>query len=249
MSKKKAVAEKPQAGTGRRPVTAKGREPALRRTQAERRETTRRKLVEATLRCLARDGYSGTTISRIVEEAGLSHGASGHHFPSKAALLQAATEELMRRAYRQWGKALLNVTAADDRLDTLLTTAWRDVFQAKETDALMELILAGKQEPELNALLQPMAKAAFDAFGQAAEHFFVAKKADTDVYRMMILTQWLFRGMVMDQRLAGGPEYFEPYLKLWKSIMAEHVEARPGVTTPPPRPSWMSDPGVAEKPA
>ena len=41
------------------------------------------------------------------------------------------------------------------------------------------------------------------------------------------------------ERLAGDPAYFEPYLILRKSSMAAPVEARSGVTLPPPRPRRM----------
>lgn len=215
---------------------------APRRTQAERRQATRQRLVDATLDCLAEDGYAGTTISRIVEKAEVSHGASGHYFPSKAAMIQAAAEELMMQAYRRWGGALLNVADADDRLDALLQATWRDVFNTDKSDAFIELMQASKKDAELRERLQPMIVAAMKTFRQSAEHFFVAKKADVDLYDMMILTQWLFRGMAMDQRIASSPEIFSPYLRLWTRIMNEYVAARPGVADAPPRPAWPSAP-------
>lgn len=212
-----------------------------RRTQAERRAATRQRLVDATLQCLAEDGYAGTTINRIVEKAEVSHGASGHYFPNKAAMIAAAAEELMTRAYRRWGAALLNVSDADDRLDALLGAAWRDVFNDAQSDAFVELLQASKKDPELRETLQPLIRMAMKSFRQSAEHFFVAKKDDVDLYDMMILTQWLFRGMAMDQRIAASPALFEPFLKLWGRIMAEHMQPRPGVSGPPPRPALLPD--------
>lgn len=242
---KKKRASKPDVGTGKGAATegkhtlrADGmaaNEKPTRRTQAERRAATRQRLVDATLQCLAEDGYAGTTINRIVEKAEVSHGASGHYFPSKAAMIQAAAEELMRQAYKRWGAALLNVSDADDRLDALLGAAWSDVFNTEKTDAFIELMQASKKDAELRELMQPMIAAAMTSFRQSAEHFFVAKKQDVDLYDMMILTQWLFRGMAMDQRIARSPKVFAPYLQLWKKIMAEHVAPKPGVSGPPPR--------------
>lgn len=221
--------------TDRKKVIDDMSEKPARRTQAERRAATRQRLVDATLQCLAEDGYAGTTINRIVEKAEVSHGASGHYFPSKAAMIQAAAEELMRQAYKRWGAALLNVSDADDRLDALLGAAWSDVFNDDRSDAFIELMQASKKDPELRELLQPMIRAAMKTFRQSAEHFFVAKKTDVDLYDMMVLTQWLFRGMAMDQRIAPSPAVFAPYLALWRKIMAEHVAPKPGVSGPPPR--------------
>lgn len=213
----------------------------VRRTQAERRAATRQRLVDATVRCLVEDGYAGTTINRIVERAEVSHGASGHHFPSKAALIQAAAEELMRQAYRRWGAALLDVADADDRLDALINAAWQDVFETDGTDAFLELLMATKNDPELRARLQPMIAFAMKAFRQSAEHFFEPRHDDVQVYDMMLLTQWLFRGIAMDRRFADNPAFFIRYVHLWTRLMADYVEPRAGVVTPPPRPSWPSE--------
>jgi len=62
-----------------------------RRTQAERSEAMRTRLIEATLQCLETEGYAGTTVTKIVEAAQVSRGAPVHHFPSKAALIAAAS--------------------------------------------------------------------------------------------------------------------------------------------------------------
>lgn len=213
----------------------------VRRTQAERRAATRQRLVDATLRSLVEDGYSGTTINRIVERAEVSHGASGHHFASKAALIQAAAEELMRLAYRRWGAALLDVADADDRLEALINAAWRDVFETDGTDAFLELLQATKQDAELRARLAPMIAFAMKAFRQSAEHFFEPRRDDVPVYDMMLLTQWLFRGIAMDRRFADKPEFFARYVQLWSRIMGEYVQPRAGVAGPPPRPDWPTD--------
>ena len=77
-----------------------------RRSQAERSEQMRRRLIDATITCLAKDGYVKTTIRRIAGRAKVSHGAAGHHFPNKAALIAAAAEELVR-CIRQMQSATL----------------------------------------------------------------------------------------------------------------------------------------------
>jgi len=55
-------------------------------------EVRRRELIEATMRSIAKFGYSGTTIETICEEAQVSRGLINHHFGSK--------EELIRQSYK-----------------------------------------------------------------------------------------------------------------------------------------------------
>lgn len=61
-------------------------------TNEERRETTRRKLVEAGRALFGRQGYAATATPAIAEAAGLSRGALYHHFENKGALFRAVVE-------------------------------------------------------------------------------------------------------------------------------------------------------------
>src|SRR5262245_49365185 len=65
-----------------------------RRTQQERRDSTRRLLLEATVSCLVDLGYGSTTTLEVERRAGVSRGARIHHFPTKAALLASAVDHL-----------------------------------------------------------------------------------------------------------------------------------------------------------
>ena len=67
---------------------------APRRTQGERSASTRARLLDATVECLTRYGYAGTTTPRIAEMAGLTRGAQVHHFGSKHELMTAAMHHM-----------------------------------------------------------------------------------------------------------------------------------------------------------
>lgn len=67
------------------------REPKYRRALPEDR---RFDLVEATLRCMARDGHAGVSVRRIAAEAGVSAGLVNHHFEGIEALVAAAYEKV-----------------------------------------------------------------------------------------------------------------------------------------------------------
>ena len=65
-----------------------------RRTQAERSEATRERLIEATVRLLRIRGYGGLRTVEVSELAGVSRGAQLHHFPTKNSLVIATMQHL-----------------------------------------------------------------------------------------------------------------------------------------------------------
>src|SRR5437867_12978254 len=52
----------------------------------------REQIVRATIRCLARDGYSGLTMKKVARAAGVSQGILHYYFADKRAILVAALE-------------------------------------------------------------------------------------------------------------------------------------------------------------
>lgn len=209
-----------------------------RRTQAERSEAMRTRLIEATLQCLETDGYAGTTVTKIVEAAQVSRGAPVHHFPSKAALIAAAAEHLMRKIYIQLGVAMRHLDESEDKLAELIMISWKQVFGTTENTVILELIVASRRDPELATMLQKLWMSAFNTLGTAAEHYLIPNSLEDNVRHLMILTQWMLRGMAMDKHLVFSESVIEYYVRLWCRVMASHLHAKPNVNTPPPRPEF-----------
>lgn len=67
------------------------------RTQQQRREETRRALLDATVESLIEVGFARTTTLEVQRRAAVSRGALLHHFPSKAELLVAAVDHLAEK--------------------------------------------------------------------------------------------------------------------------------------------------------
>jgi AcrR family transcriptional regulator len=83
-------------GTGGTVGSGRAGETPLRRRRVAREER-RRQLVEATVRLIGIHGISGTTMSRISAELGLSEMAVYRHFASKDELLMEASSYLLGR--------------------------------------------------------------------------------------------------------------------------------------------------------
>lgn len=212
---------------------------ATRRSQFERSEAMRERLIDATLQCLIENGYAATTISKIIQTAQVSRGSPVHHFPSKAALLEATAEQLVRRIYIALGKMIKNMQQSDDRLHDFVS-AGANLLKEPEITALLELLVASRQETELAHKLQKLWLASYHTVNTAAEHYLEPVSEKDHVGDLMIITLWFLRGMAEDRHLSqnieNADEFFNRYIQLWSSILANHLQAKSGVNEAPPKP-------------
>ena len=70
--------------------------PQLGRPVGATGEQTRRRIIDATIRCVAEVGYSQASIREIARVADMTSGSLYHYFPNKADLLEATAEEIER---------------------------------------------------------------------------------------------------------------------------------------------------------
>ena len=211
-----------------------------RRTQAERSEAMRARLIDATLACLAREGYAGTTVSNIINEAQVSRGAPLHHFPSKAALIDAAAEQLIRNLYAQLGKAISALADSENRLADMIMASWQELFGSHDSAALLELTLASRRDPELAGIMQRLGRAGYEALNNATHHYFEPVNTEHDLTHYFVMTHWLMRGMAIEQHLLNDPEVQQHFLNLWAELLGLRMKPRNGVSVPPPKPGFWS---------
>ena len=102
------------------------------------RAERRRQILAAFARVLADHGFAGATVAAIAQEAGVTPGLVHYHFDSKAELLEALVDELVRGfrervhdreeegdALDAYGDAAL---ALDERSDLTAARCWVGVF-------------------------------------------------------------------------------------------------------------------------
>ncbi|MEC5409852.1 TetR/AcrR family transcriptional regulator [Paraburkholderia sp. MPAMCS5] len=215
----------------------------LRRTQAARSESMRRRLLDATLQSLAVDGYAGSSLNSIVKLAGVSRGAQTHHFPSKQALILEAADSLMRRAYRTFGKLVLSISDERDRHAALLDAMWKRLFDTPLFRAYLELVIASQRDPELADALRKLLRRARDWFEPAVDHYFETDEKSTVKASAVILQQiMLLTSLVMQAHLLPGAGLLKEQFRTWLELSAAHIRPRAGVRTAPPRPLGWDDP-------
>lgn len=122
--------------------------PALRRSQKERSELSRQKIIVAATQCITDKGYSGTSFNSIAKQAGLSVGAIQHQFGDKAEILIAVIESsLMARAS---AFALNPVTSASpkERVREFVHRMWHEGYGGKEYGTAVEILIAMRKDPQ-----------------------------------------------------------------------------------------------------
>lgn len=212
-----------------------------RRTQQERTTETRRRLINATIECLIRDGYNAITVGSIARQAGVSHGAAGHHFNTKADLICAATERLIRRAYRRAGESFAKIAGiAPEKKAEHLTSLWVKTYNADELVVFMELLLESKRDEELANTIRPLFQVGEKVFRETADYYFEPVDKDLGPHTVLMMGQWMLRGIEMDCHTFKSREQKAKLLRQATKILASHVQFRADVTEPPkPSKAWL----------
>lgn len=213
-----------------------------RRSQPERTEQMRLRLIEATLDCIAEHGYQDATVSRIIEQAQASRGALLHHFPNKAMLVEAATLHLTKHLYRVLGESFAALTEADDRAEEMILRSWDTVIQTRENRVILELLSASRNDLELAAMLKRLGKVFMQVLATATQHYFEPRAKAENPMDLIMLTQWVMRGMAADYHLVKDKRYPRELLSTWCRVLNTQMKPKRGVNTPPPRPQfWTRD--------
>jgi AcrR family transcriptional regulator len=117
-------------------------------------ETRRQQLIEATARCLARDGLAGTSVRQVAAEAGVSPGLVRHHFEGM--------QDLIAETYRATGKqiaALLDEAlaaagpSAEARLHAFIETSFKPpLLDADLLAVWLAFWSLTRTDPEIHAI-------------------------------------------------------------------------------------------------
>jgi AcrR family transcriptional regulator len=197
-----------------------GAEAPARRTQAERRASTRSALVRATVECLVELGYARTTTQEVQTRAGVSRGALTHHFTTKAELVVAAVDHLYEgfsESVRTAAAALpadpasrvrLGVELVWQRLHGPLFIAAMELWGAARTDAELRAALL----PHERRLGQQLRGLAAEVFGER-----LARHPSSEAVYQVLLTS--MRGQAMTYALQPDAPRSGPHVQHWIAMV------------------------------
>ena len=200
------------------------------RTQQQRRDETRRVLLDAAVESLIEVGYARTTTLEVQRRAEASRGALLHHFPSKTELLVAAVDHLAEMRAREL-KTLALQLPKTARTDAVLELLWQ-CFSGEFFQVAMELRAAARTDPELRAALVPAERALRDRIVAQARQLFGGELATAkNLDRAIDMTLHFFIGAAMTAVLHKDDRRVRELVDDWKRLFLHVVKSPPRKTT------------------
>lgn len=195
-----------------------------RRSQAERREETITRLLDATESVIASVGYAHTTVAAICDEAGLSQGALFRHFPNRRALLVATADRVAARQTDEFAQEFSDVDPSRYTVYAALL-ALRHLVRSPSNQVWHELIGAARTDADLRAELGPALRDYRRRTAIAAKAF--AGDLYTEEYQavLRIIVNYL-NGEAVVARVLPDKERDDATLRLLAELARPHFTPR-----------------------
>jgi AcrR family transcriptional regulator len=189
-----------------------------RRTQEERSTATRAQLLEATVDCLDRFGFAGTSTTAVCKRARLSRGAQLHHYPTKRKLVTAAIEHVLQRRLEEFRQRSAKGPGSGDlraRMDRAVELLW-SMTSDQTFYAWLELLVAARTDTVLRKSMSQIA-ARFEAGVVQVFHEAFPELGDSPALNVgPWFTLAACQGFALDRILDPG----EPRIELGLKILA-----------------------------
>ena len=193
------------------------------RGRGEAKVYFRAKLIEAAIDAIARHGFSGLSVSRLVEYSGLARGMVNLHFQRKDTLLHEVLKHLANSYRASWQAAVAR--AGDDPATRLWALIEHDVGRKTHDDRALIAWLAFRQEAITNPSYRPLCDTRETAFLRTVTSLCGALIKDggysikSDVAALGIT--FLLEGLWLDWAL--DPQRYRP--KIGRAVCESHLAA------------------------
>ncbi len=187
----------------------------VRRTQKERRDATRKALLEATLRCLGRMGYASTSITAIIREAGVSRGALLHHYPNKVDLVAAAIDHFYQERLNRFQERLLGADSEGLSLRERLEVMRHD-FKAWFPIGF-EIIIAIRTNADLRQAYEGLVEDRLEPMSQIYEQLFPEFATARSPRLLIAIVGTFLRGLCLEDITSDDArvdEVFELFVEI-----------------------------------
>lgn len=224
-----------EAGTRRSPGAARGAVPGSaratgkraaprkRRTQAERSDEMRARVIEAAAEVLRRKGYAGLRTDEVSRVAKVSRGAQQYHFPSKDSLVLATAAHLLRGGLERGEARARAAKAGGDPIEAIIQDCM-EFFMGPDFSVILDLVLASTKDRSLRDKV----------YGYTRESRMGVEAAWLDVLcergvprakaeKVLWLTISIVRGFSVRALWQRDDARFRELLDEWKLILAGHL--------------------------
>jgi AcrR family transcriptional regulator len=185
-----------------------------REPKQDRSRATRLRLLEASIDCLAELGWAATTVGVVAERAGVSRGATQHHFPTREDLITAALEFMFDSRMERARDENPDLPVGTTRTEAVVTRLM-DQYTSNLFKAALQVWTAAAADPELRARIVPLE----ERFGRVAHRVAVeqlgADDSDPVVHRMVQATLDLGRGLGLADVLTDDSRRRREIVRHW----------------------------------
>jgi AcrR family transcriptional regulator len=202
---------------------------------AERRASTRAKILAAGVQCLAEFGYAAASTPLVAKLAKVSRGSLLHQFPTKVDLILAVAQHawLIQRDHVR-AQVARHATGRDQFVGGV-QAVWQGL-QLPEATALMEVMIAARSDAELAARYQAWADERDAGVHRTRRRMAVGQLGAPEHYEevdaMAHLTSAALRGLALETVFIGRPTHeAEKVLALLEDMrrrFADEIEAEHG---------------------
>ncbi|MDB5496214.1 MAG: Transcriptional regulator, TetR family protein [Phenylobacterium sp.] len=183
--------------------TAKPKVP--RGPNAQRRASTRAKIMEAAVRCLAEFGYAATSTPLVARLAKVSRGSLLHQFPTKVDLIIGVAEYASAARGAKVLEELAPYPEGPGRFLHGVDAVWASLHTPAAI-ALMEVTIAARSDPELAARYPAFAGDLEDRLRRArirmADNLGVPERLE-EIEAVAHLTRMALNGLAMESVFIG----------------------------------------------
>jgi AcrR family transcriptional regulator len=224
MSRTEPAAGKPvrAAVPKRRPAGAAKK----RRTQAERSDEMRQRVIEAAAEVLRRKGYAGLRTDEVSRVAGVSRGAQQYHFPSKDSLVLATAAHLLRDGLSRGRNRASEAAESGDPIEAIIQDC-TEFFLGRDFGVILDLVLASTKDRNLRQQVYQHTRESRLAVEQAWLEVLVAHGIPKEkAEKVLWLTISIVRGFSVRALWQRDEKLFRSLLDEWKAIIYAHLRAQ-----------------------
>jgi AcrR family transcriptional regulator len=196
----------------------------LRRSQAERRDATRKKLCVAALDELVAVGVERASLPSICKRANVSRGAQVHHYPTREDLMAGAFEQLMEEWRSATHAFLPTLRGNPDWAERLVRFIWREIFTHPQMLAALYLMMSARHDAGLRARIEPLTESWYREIDQTwKEQFDHGEPSRLRFAQILDLNLCVLRGLALNASFRGPKWQPAEALEIWIGMLCAEV--------------------------
>lgn len=196
-----------------------------REPKQDRSRVTRQRLLEATIDSLAEQGWGATTVGVVAERAGVSRGATQHHFPTREDLITGALEYMFDLRMDHARREAQDIPPGPGRTK-LVVERLVEYYTGPVFKAALQVWTAASADPELRDRIVPLE----ERFGRRAHKMAVENLGVDDndpvTHRLVQATLDLARGLGLADVLTDDARRRVEIVRTWADVLDSSLNAR-----------------------